>query len=50
MTIELLRDLVEKAAYIYNRLPLGHEADQAGYDLWKTLEAELTLEERREAE
>jgi len=50
MTIELLRKLAEKAAYIYMKIPTEHILYDLSYTLWNSLEKELTAAEIKEAE
>jgi len=50
MTTGLLRKLVEKAAYIYIKIPTEHSLYDLSYALWNSLEKELTAAEIKEVE
>ena len=41
MTIELLREMVEKAAYVFNRISKRHPVYEFAYNTWYLLEKEL---------
>ena len=47
MTEQQLRDMVDRAAYIVNRLPANHPLSTPAYDLWYALEDELSGEESK---
>ena len=45
MTIELLTELVKKAAYVFMAIPSNHPAYESAHDTWHKLLLELEAKE-----